>query len=161
MPRSEAPAVERDRAVAAVGLLLLAGYLVQAWFEPATWIVELQRDDRYRVPSGMLLAAYVICQARLGARRVREPARAVARHQLLGALAPAVLYLHAAQIAYGYLLVLAFVYLGVMILGLAHRPIVAARARTLFVWWFVIHTSLATFLVVFGAYHAVVALAYE
>ncbi len=151
-----------DGCIALVALGLLAAYVVQASLhldlDPLT---RLQQNDLYCALSGMLLAAYLLFQARLGARRLRDPAGSVSRHKLYGALAPLVLYMHAAHFAYGYLLVLVLLYLGTMLFGLMHRPVLALRARTLFTVWFVLHVAMSTFLLVFGAYHAVVALAYE
>lgn len=152
----------KERRFTWLGLVLVIAYVAQAVLGlEVDALVALQADDRYRVLSGALLAAFIAYQWRLGTQRLRDAAGSVARHKLLGAIAPAVLYLHASRFAYGYLLVLGVLYLGTLVVGLLHRPVLAARARALYTWWFVIHVAMSTVLVVVVGYHAVVALAYE
>lgn len=151
-----------DGVIALIACGLVVAYIVQACAGlEVGWLVRLQDDDRYRALTGVLLAAYLALQASLGARRLRDPAGAVSRHKLYGAVGPVVLYVHASRFAYGYLLVLVLFFLGTMLFGLLHRPVLALRARRLFTVWFVMHVAMSTLLLVFGAYHAVVALAYE
>jgi hypothetical protein len=160
--RTRAATQRTGRRIATLGLVLLVLYLAQAALaiEPA-WVVALQHAELYRFGTGLVLAGYLFYQARLGARRVAEPVAAVVRHQLVGALAPLVLYLHASRPGYGYLAVLSSCYLGTMLVGLVHGRVIATRAKALFTCWFVIHVALSTLLIVFGLYHAIVALAYE
>jgi hypothetical protein len=151
-----------DGLLALIAIGLLAAYLLQAILGlEVSWLVRLQDADLYRAFTGLLLATYLVFQARLGARRLRDPAGSVSRHKIYGAFAPLVLYVHTSRFGYGYLLVLVLMYLGTMVFGLLHRPVLALRARTLFTVWFVMHVAMSTLLVVFGAYHVVVALAYE
>jgi len=150
-----------DRIVTTIGVALLVAYLAQAALGlelPA--LVALQADDTYKVGSGCVLAVYLLVQWSVGARRLYV-ARAVVRHKLYGALAPVFLYLHATELAYGYLAVLAGVYVGNVALGLAHRPLVRTRLRRFFGAWFVVHIVLSVILVLLGCYHVAVALAYE
>lgn len=151
-----------DGLVALIAIGLLAAYVIQASFGlQIGWLVDLQDGTRYRALTGLVLAAYLVYQARLGARRLRDPAGSVSRHKIYGAFAPLVLYVHTSRFGYGYLLVLVLMYLGTMMFGLVHRPVLALRARTLFTVWFVMHVAMSTLLIVFGVYHVVVALAYE
>lgn len=156
------PRDRADRIVTAVGVALLGAYLAQAalGLEVPT-LVALQADDTYKVVSGIALSVYVLVQWLVVSRRVFDP-RAVTRHKLYGALAPAVLYLHATRFGYGYLAVLAAVYLGVVLLGLGYRGVVRTRRlRVLFTSWFVAHVALSVILVLLGCYHLAIALAYE
>lgn len=152
----------RERVIAIVGGLLVVGYVAQAvlgleW--PA--LVALQATARYKVASGTAVLALFGYQSLLGARRTYDPVGSVARHQWVGALAPIVLYLHAARFGYGYLAVLAVSYLGTVALGVLSRAAASCRARSLYTLWFVTHAALASALVVLAAYHAVIAIAYE
>jgi hypothetical protein len=151
-----------DGIIALVALGLLAAYVLQASLGlEVSWLVHMQEGTRYRALTGLLLAGYLVFQARLGARRLRDPAGSVSRHKIYGAFAPLVLYVHTSRFGYGYLLVLVMMYLGTMLFGLLHRPVLALHARTLFTVWFVMHVAMSTLLIVFGAYHVAVALAYE
>jgi hypothetical protein len=151
-----------ERVILALGSSFLAAYLVQAWVgcTPA-WLASLQASDRYRALSGCALALYVLGQTFVGRKRKHDPVRTLARHRLVGACAPLVLYLHAARFAYGYLLLLAYVYLATVLLGLLYRPMQTARARQLYLGWFLAHVAAAASLVVLAGYHAAIALGYE
>ncbi|MDQ3365147.1 MAG: hypothetical protein M3680_06945 [Myxococcota bacterium] len=151
-----------DRTVMALGIALLLGYVVQAalaleW----SWLARLQANDAYKISSGCGLAGYLVVQWSVARRRLLDPVGAVARHRLYGAFAPLVLYLHASRFAYGYLLVLALIYLSMVCVGLVHRPVLALRVRWLFTWWVVLHVATSVVVVVLGGYHVVIALAYE
>ena len=151
-----------DRLVLVVGGVGVGGYLLGAQLGLAIpWLVRLQANETYRVLSGLLVAAFVFYQWSVATRRALDPVRAVARHRLCGALAPLVLYLHASRLGYGYLLVLAMIYLGTVVLGLLHGPTLRCRARWLFTTWFVVHVMTALVLVLIGGYHVAIALAYE
>ena len=134
---------------------ILAAYLGQAIAGlEVPWLAALQQVEVYKLASGTLLVVFIALQWLL-ARRSRDV------HVWLGAAAPLVLYAHASRFAYGYLVWLVVVYLGVGAVGLWHRPIIARRARRLYVAWFVAHLALSVLLLVLAAYHIVIAVAYE
>jgi len=156
------PHERRDRVITALGLVLLAAYVAQAALRlDVPWLLALQAGDPYKFASGGVVAGYLYFQWRIGTRRLFDPKRAVTRHKLLGALAPVVLYAHACRFAYGYLLLLAVVYLGMIVVAFANGPLLRYHTRRLFTAWFVIHVASAVALLVLGAYHAVIAIAYE
>lgn len=138
-----------------VGLALLAAYLGQAVAHlDLPWLTRMQALDSFKLATGCVLVVYLWCQWFLATRRRQA-------HSALGALAPAVLYLHTTRFAFGYLAWLVTVYLGVAAVGLLHRPIVARRARALFTAWSIAHLALSVLLIVLAAYHVVIAIAYE
>lgn len=151
-----------DRIVVAVGVTLLVAYLGQAYLELEwTWLARQQANDTYKVLSGLAVAGYLLRQSFMGRRRLRDPIGVLVWHKLGGALAPLVLYLHASRFAYGYLLLLGAIYLVTALIGLLHRAVLRAHARWLFTLWFIVHVASAAILVVLGAYHVYIALAYE
>jgi hypothetical protein len=160
LPRRESPRElthhrlgRREPTLLAVALL--AAYLGQAVMNlDFAWLVAWQRDEIYKLATGGALVAFLAMQW-LFARRSRDV------HLWLGALAPLVLYAHATKFAYGYLVWLVAVYLGVGAVGLLHRPIVTRRARRLYIAWFIAHLALSVLLLVLTAYHVVIAIAYE
>lgn len=151
-----------DRITVAVGVVLLAAYLGQAWLALEwPWLARMQADDTYKVGSGLVLAGYLLRQSFMGRRRLRDPIGVLFWHKLGGALAPLVLYAHASRFAYGYLLLLVLMYLGTAMSGLLHRQVLRSHARKLFTVWFIIHVTTSASLVVLSGYHIVIALAYE
>ena len=102
-----------DRIAFAAGAALLALYVAQAWFH-LEWslLATLQRDERYKVASGSILASYLLYQSLMARRRVFDPVGVVVWHKLAGAFAPVVFYLHASRFAPGYLLLLSSVFVG-------------------------------------------------
>jgi len=143
------------RDATALGVGLLVAYLAQAAAGvQVPWLVRLQANDLYEIASGIVLAGYIGLQWS-GVARHRQ------RHELLGACAPIVLYAHASRFAYGYLVWLAAIYLGIGAVGLLHRPIVERRARAPFTWWYLTHVALAMLLIVLAGYHVLIAIAYE
>ena len=144
-----------DRTIVTLGCVLFVAYILLAVLVEWTWLVQLQRDDTFKVITGLGLAVYLHQQwSMIGHRDVR-------RHKLGGALAPLVLYVHASRFGYGYLVLLALIYLGSMASGLLHGPVVQLKARWLFTTWFVVHIATSVVLVLLGGYHVVIALAYE
>jgi hypothetical protein len=149
-----------ERLSLAVGAGLLALYIAQAALGlQLPVLVRLQHDERYKVVTGCVLAAYLLHQSLMARRRVFDPVGVVRWHKLAGACAPLLLYLHASRFAYGYLFLLSMLFLGTVGLALLHR--VSLRARTVYAWWFVLHIVTASCLVVLSGYHAVLALAYK
>ncbi len=146
----------RDLGVLVLASALLLLYAVQAhWNLEWSLLARAQADDRYKLASGGVLAAYLYFQ--WSPRRRIDPAR----HRLAGAFAPVVLYAHATRSGYGYLTILCAVYLGTALAGTLHHPVLLARRRWLFTAWFITHVALATVLVLLAGYHVVIALAYE
>ena len=144
-----------ERTILVLGSLLFAAYVIQGLAFEWPWLLEVQDTDTYKVASGLGLSIYLYSQWSM--RRHRH----VAWHKLGGALAPLVLYVHASKFGYGYLLLLGLVYLGTMLIGLAHKPVVELKSKGLFTTWFIVHVSTSVILVVLGGYHVVIAIAYE
>lgn len=160
LPRRESPreltmrgVARRDSTILAVALL--AAYLGQAVMQlEVPWLAALQANDVYKLATGGVLVGFLAVQW-VSARKHRE------LHLWLGACAPVALYAHATKFAFGYLAWLSVIYLGVGAVGLVHRPIIARRARRLYVAWVIAHVALSTLLLVLVAYHIVIAIAYE
>jgi hypothetical protein len=147
--------VTARRDTTALAVALLAAYLGQAAVQlEVPWLLRLQAQDTYKLATGGVLIAFLGLQWSAAPHR-RE------LHKLLGAFAPVVLYAHASRFAYGYLVWLVAVYLGVGAVGLLHQTIIARRARRLFTCWFVTHLALAILLIILVGYHVLIALAYE
>ncbi|MBA2539359.1 MAG: hypothetical protein H0V17_06980 [Deltaproteobacteria bacterium] len=142
----------RDLAVLVLATTLLLLYALQASLH-LEWslLARAQAGDTYKLVTGLAFAGYLYFQ--WSARR--------SRHQLAGAFAPLVLYVHSARFGYGYLALLVSIYLATTLAGTLHQPVIAMRRRGLFTAWFIVHVSLATVLVMLAGYHVLIAVAYE
>lgn len=151
-----------DRITFVVGAVLLAMYVAQGVIG-LEWqaLARLQQNEIYKVISGCVLACYLLYQWLVARRRVVDPVGALFWHKLAGAFAPAVVYLHASELGYGYLLLISVAFVVTTGLGLLHRPVLRIHARPLYTWWFILHVATSSSLLVLGGYHVVIALAYE
>ncbi len=81
-------------------------------------------------------------------------------HQTIGALAPALLFLHSTRLGFGYLVVLSTVYLADNVVGLVN-PSAFPRIKSILSLWTIVHIALSVLLVALAAYHTWTALYYE
>lgn len=164
-----APRRRKDVAVVTLGLALLLAYLAQAalgvyW----PWLEALQADESYRRWSGALVAAYILAQWTLAARRAQGASakvtgRSISRHRALGAVAPLVFYAHATHFGYAMLFALSVAYLGNAVVGLFDKTWLkgqAARARY-HRRWLPIHIAISCLLVGLALVHLWVVFAYQ
>ena len=118
----------------------------------------------YKVATGALLAAFISFQWFLAICRVTGFMRAAKAlypwHQTIGALAPALLFLHSMRLGFGYLVVLCGVYLANNLVGLVN-PSAFPRIKSVLSLWTIVHIALSVLLVALTGYHAWTALYYE
>jgi hypothetical protein len=130
-----------------------------------TWLAEAQTGDDFKLVTGLLLLSYLAHQWWLSVGRSRGWARAAKRsykaHKWLGAAAPAFFYLHSVKPGYGYLMLLATVYLANVAVGLASPDLFRSKPRWYTVPWMVAHVSLAVVVTALAVYHLWIALAFE
>ena len=146
---------------AAAWLLFLAQIdLGLEWQSLSDW----QGQRWYKVASGSLLAGFVCFQWLLALSRVNRWARAARAlyswHQIAGAFAPVLLFLHSTRLGFGYLLVLSTVYVANNVVGLV-SPSAFPRLKVLVPFWLIAHIALSVLLAALVVYHAWTALSYE
>jgi hypothetical protein len=124
----------------------------------------LQSRFSYKLATGALLAAFLSFQWLLALCRVTGSMRAAKVlypwHQTVGALAPALLFLHSTRLGFGYLVVLSVVYLANNVVGLVN-PSAFPRVKSVLSLWTIVHIALSVLVVALTAYHAWTALYYE
>jgi hypothetical protein len=117
-----------------------------------------------KVATGAALAVFLSLQWLLAVCRVGGFVRLAKAlypwHQTIGALAPALLFLHSTRLGFGYLVVLSSVYLANNVVGLAN-PTAFPRIKSFLSLWTVVHIALSVLLVALAGYHAWTALYYE
>ncbi|MEM7050805.1 MAG: hypothetical protein AAF604_14150 [Acidobacteriota bacterium] len=150
--------LQRERIKAAVGVSLLAAYLLQAllgleW----TWLAERQVEQNFRRWTGVVLLIYLGHQWLLSLSRVMGWAKLAKKgyqhHKILGLAAPVVFYLHSIHLGYGYLLLLSTVYLANMLVGYVHPISLGIKPKLYAFPWMVAHVALSVLITVVVAYH--------
>jgi hypothetical protein len=166
-PDSTGAGVFPSRAVltSVVGMILW-WLFVEQWWLGVDWptVRSWQNQFGYKVATGVGLAVFIAFQWLLAVCRVSGAARAAKAlypwHQTVGALAPALLFLHSTRLGFGYLVFLTGVYLANNLVGLA-SPSAFHRLRRFLAAWTVAHVALSVLVVALTGYHAWTALYYE
>ncbi len=147
----------------AVSLALTAAYLVQGLAGlHLPMLNELQSQFSYQFCSGTALGIYLGGQWLLAlarSRKWRSSARLLRWHKSMGALAPAVLFVHSTEIGFGYLGVLSSVYLANVVVAAAGPDLLPQR-RAIRSAWIVLHVALSAAAVITAGHHAWLALVF-
>lgn len=120
------------------------------------WLAALQEIELYKRLSGLALVLLIAAQWRLTTARIKGTSRRtdLASHRYWGTLAPLLVYLHADELGHAYVRVMCLAFLGLISLGLLHKPISRLRRSSLTTTWLITHVALATMLVFLIGYHA-------
>lgn len=147
-----------------VGVLLIAAFAVQDLVGLKWPLLEQAQDNEtYSQVSGLLLMLFLTHQWYLSLRRSNSgPLWAgVDRHKLVGALAPAVFYLHSTHLGYGMLLFLSAAYFINVLLGLFNEQTLGIKRMAFVNAWTLLHVTASVFLIGLMLYHVYVAFIYE
>ncbi|MDH5407936.1 MAG: hypothetical protein OEY00_04945 [Gammaproteobacteria bacterium] len=123
------------------------------------WLAQLQQGEVYRQFTGYLLLSYVLIQARLGLKRVKNQTTNLVKefdmHKIQGVFGPLVFYIHSIEVGYAYQLLLAIVFLGNCIIGYFSPHALQWKNKVYLLSWTITHVSLAVltlFLMIFHIY---------
>ena len=149
-----------------LGMGLLSLYAAQLMLELRwEWLAQLQAGEIYRQFTGYLLLSYVLLQARLGIKRVRNQTTALRKefdmHKIQGVFGPVVFYIHSVEVGYAYQLLLAFVFLGNCIIGYFSPHALQWRNKVYLLSWTITHISLAILTLVLMIFHIYVVYQYS
>ena len=144
--------------------LLLLAYIIQdaaglRW----EWFAQLQTIDLYKYISGACLLIYIAWQWHIFLARQRgvKIQGLLALHQRSGAFAPILFYLHSAQVGYGYLAVLSWIFFANIIVGVASPLGLKIRSKTYTASWVILHVLLAALTFILAVFHAYIAFYYK
>ena len=149
-----------------LGTALLVAYVAQdvlglKW----SWLVNIQKNETYRLSTGIGLLMYLLSQWHLSLSRLTyRTGRAkyiYDRHKTWGALAPLFFYVHSTTIGYAYLQLLSLVYLANTAVGLFNQEILRVKDRWFFFVWMVVHVALSLLAVMLVVFHIFVVFYYE
>lgn len=146
-----------------LGLLTAVVLGYATGLKPPGWSAVTLLPDRSLL-TGLGMGLYLLAMLAMPALRARRraPVRTSIRvHKLLGALGPAVLFLHAESLGYGYLKVLSLAFIAVMLLGLMNHETLGLKGRMPAFVWMIAHVALSTVLCTLAVVHAYFALLYE
>jgi hypothetical protein len=134
-----------DRLAKIIGYGLLIGFVLQYLLSiPFPILHELQAQEGYRRWSGLFLTLYILFQWFLTLSRIRKPHgktsdRLLNIHKWSGAFMPLCFYLHAHDLGYGYLMILAITFFFTFFLGLLNTRIIKSLGQPAFRLWYITH----------------------
>jgi sulfoxide reductase heme-binding subunit YedZ len=146
--------------------MILWWLFVEQWWLGVDWptVRSWQSQFVYKVTTGAGLGFFIAFQWLFAVCRMSGATRAAKAlypwHQTVGALAPALLFLHSTRLGFGYLVFLTGVYLANNLLGLV-SPSAFHRLKPFLAAWTVAHVALSVLVVALTGYHAWTALYYE
>lgn len=156
-----------DRLAKIIGYGLLIGFALQYLFSvPFPFLHELQVQESYRRWSGLLLLVYILFQWFLTLARIRKPNgktsdRFLSIHKWSGAFMPLVFYLHAHNLGFGYLMILAITFFFTFFLGLLNTSIIRSWGQSAFRLWYITHILGTVIITVLSFLHVWVVFYYK
>lgn len=151
-----------------IGGLLLLLFLLQYTFQIKwAWLESMQADETFKRWSGLVLVIFILFQWYYPVLRWRGLYKAAAHfrkwHLLIGALAPAVYFLHSTVLGYAYTFLLAIIYFGNFIAGLLNQDIIPeSRYRKSYGnYWLAVHIILSISMISLILYHIFIVFAFK
>ena len=150
-----------------VGLILLLAYAVQLLFNVEWhWLSNLQVDEMYKRWSGLLLAVFILFQWALSLTRTVKKWKPYAMkmqnaHKWLGAISPFLFYIHSANMGYGYLLLLSYIFFANTLLGYINLDVIKNNSDALFKGWMIAHVALSLVVSIMMVFHIIMVFYYK
>lgn len=149
------------------GIALVCAYLAQDALD-LRWegLHGLQKLDWFKYLTGICLFLYIVWLwslflLRLNGLKGSKAGRMRMLHERSGLCAPLLFYFHSAQIGYGYLAALGWIFLGAIAVGTASPVGMRVRGRVFRACWMAVHAMLAMLMLILGLYHAYIAFYYK
>ncbi len=142
-----------------IGLILLALFLTQFFLKLEwSWLWSLQQEELYKRWTGLFLALFIAFQWVLSLSRVLKRLRPYSLkmttlHKWVGALSPLFFYVHSIGMGYGYLALLAYVFLANTLLGYVNLDVIKNDSELLFKGWMMTHVALSMIVTILLFFH--------
>jgi len=151
-----------------MGLALFFLFVIQDMLSlKMTWLEDLQKQESFKVYSGLLLFLYLLAQFVMPYNRLCETphvtrASSYNSHKQRGALAPLFFFIHSTTWSTAYLLLLSSVYFANFLLGLFnYERITTPILRSWFFKnWLLLHITLAVVLMTLVGFHLYIVVSY-
>lgn len=150
-----------------IGLVLLLLYFLQYFIGLEwEWLAALQSQQMYKRWSGLAMALFILFQWLLTFSRVIPKFRMYAvkintMHKWIGALSPILFYLHSAEIGYGYLALLSYIFFTNTLLGNLNLDFIRLTSEAWFKGWMIVHVCLSVIVVFLMVYHITIVFYYK
>jgi hypothetical protein len=152
-----------ERWVGGVLIALCISQWTLGWAPQA--LGELQRDASYRVVTGLMLgllvgAQWVLAYLRSSKRYVQATSH-LPTHRWMGALLPALVFVHSERVGHAYLAMLSVIVLLLVTTGVAHPQHLPFRSKLWTRAWMPLHIVLSAAVVALIVVHVVVVTLYH
>lgn len=143
----------------AIGIILLILFLIQFFLDLKwEWLFNLQQDEMYKRWSGLGLTVFILFQWVLTFSRVinkfkKYSVKITELHKWVGALSPIFFYIHSMGMGYGYLALLAYIFLSNTLLGYLNLDVIKSTSESLFKGWMIAHVAFSIVVTVLLVFH--------
>ena len=150
-----------------IGLLLLFLFILQYVLElKFEWLYSLQQQESYKRWSGLGLALFILFQWLLTFSRVIKKFRKYSLkitnlHKWIGAISPLFFYIHSMHIGYGYLALLAYIFIINNFIGYFNLDVIKSTNETLFKGWMITHVAFSVIITILMIFHIGVVFYYK
>lgn len=150
-----------------IGLVLLFAFFLQFFLKLEwNWLLELQQGEMYKRWSGLFLALFIVFQWMLSLTRSIKKLRKhnltmQSIHKWLGAVSPLFFYIHSANLGYGYLLLLTYIFFSNALLGYINLEVIKNKGELLFKGWMITHVALSLIITSLLLFHITMVFYYK
>jgi hypothetical protein len=150
-----------------IGLVLFSLFFIQFFLDLKWgWLFNMQQDEIYKRWSGLALALFIVFQWMLTFSRVikklkKHSIKITELHKWLGALSPLFFYVHSMSMGYGYLALLAYVFLANTLIGYFNLDVIKSTSETLFKGWMIAHVAFSIIVTILMVFHIGVVFYYK
>jgi methionine sulfoxide reductase heme-binding subunit len=150
-----------------IGLVMLCLFFVQFFLDLKwEWLFNLQQGEMYKRWSGFGLALFILVQWVLTFSRVvnklkKFSIKITEIHKWIGALSPLFFYIHSMGMGYGYLVLLAYVFLVNTLLGYLNLDVIKSTSEVLFKGWMISHVAFSIIVTILMVFHIGVVFYYK
>lgn len=150
-----------------IGLILLFLFIIQFALDLKwKWLYDLQQDEMFKRWSGFGLGMFILFQWLLTFSRVVSRFRKYSfkitnLHKWIGAISPLLFYIHSMELGYGYLALLAYIFLVNTVIGYFNLDVIKSTSDTLFKGWMITHVAFSIIVTILMIFHIGVVFYYK
>lgn len=150
-----------------IGLTLLALFLFQYFFKLEwVWLLNLQQQQNYKRWSGLGLALLITFQWVLTLSRIvkkfrKNSQKMLVAHKWVGALTPVIFYMHSMGMGYGYLALLAYIFVTNTFIGYVNLDVIKNSSEVLFKGWMILHVAFSIIITLLMFFHITMVFYYK
>lgn len=150
-----------------IGLILLFLFVIQFALDLKwKWLYDLQQDEMFKRWSGFGLGMFILFQwlltfSRVIARFRKYSFKITNLHKWIGAISPLLFYIHGMELGYGYLALLAYIFLINTLIGYFNLDVIKSTNDTLFKGWMITHVAFSIIVTILMIFHIGVVFYYK